>query len=528
MPLRPDLEPKEFLEIFSRRKLLIVFTILFILSGAIVYCGIMPDIYKSSTTILVIPQRVPEKFVSSTVTYGVAERLTATSQQILSRTRLMQVIDEIGLYRGERNSTPPEILAEKMRSRIGIKIHGGENKDRFVLSFEHEDPKTAMLTTSRLTSFFIDENLRVREQLAAGTSEFLDTQVEEVKKKLEVQEEKVKHYKLTFMGELPQQMEANLNMLTGLQNQRRTNAEALGRAEDRKLLLESQIRGMQDQIRKLEGGAGEDPTDRLIEQLFTKRKQLEELSTKYTPSYPTVIQLRIEVQRLEENIAKIKEGGLAANDNSFSPSLLKLRTARERQELGHLRTQMKSLELDIHGLKREQAEIQAASNSIQTKVSRLPQREQEMIAITRDYDNLRRSYDDLVKKKLEAAMSQNLEERQKGEQFQLLDPPTLPTVPFKPDRTKILAVAFFAALALGFGGAIGVEMLDPRLRGRKDFTHFFDLPVLATIPIIQDDRYVRRNTWRRAAVLGGIFSFMGIFIVILLMFGERFRTIIQF
>jgi hypothetical protein len=177
----------------------------------------------------------------------------------------MQVIDEIGLYKGERNSTSPEILTEKMRNRIGIQIHGGSTyKDAFVLSFEHEDPNLAMLTTSRLASFFIDENLKVRQQLAVGTSEFLDTQVEEVKKKLEVQEEKVKHYKLTFMGELPQQMEANLNMLTRLQDQRRTNAEAIAKAEDRKLLLESQISGLKNQISTLDGGGGEDPTDRLI------------------------------------------------------------------------------------------------------------------------------------------------------------------------------------------------------------------------------------------------------------------------
>ena len=192
MPLRSDMEPMEFLEIFSRRKWLILFTVLFIMFGAVVYCGVMPDIYKSSTTILVIPQRVPEKFVSSTVTYGVEERLMATSQQTLSRTRLMQVIDELGLFKGERNSTPQEILAEKMRNSIGIDIRGGRgNKDSFVLSFEHEDPNMAMLTSSRLASFFIDENLKVREQLAVGTSEFMDTQVEEVKKKLEEQGAKV-------------------------------------------------------------------------------------------------------------------------------------------------------------------------------------------------------------------------------------------------------------------------------------------------------------------------------------------------
>ena len=125
-------------------------------------------------------------------------------------------------------------------------------------------------------------------------------------------------------------------------------------------------------------------------------------------------------------------------------------------------------------------------------------------------------------------MSANLEERQKGEQFKILDPPDLPTVPFKPDRKKILILSFLAALAVGFGGAFGLEFLDPKLRGKADLKHFFDLPVLATIPIIQDAQYVRRNKLRRAAVLGGIFSFMCAVIAFVLLYGDRIRSIIQF
>jgi polysaccharide chain length determinant protein (PEP-CTERM system associated) len=522
------MEPQEFLEIFRQRKWLIVFSFLFIMFGVLLYCVITPDLYRSSTTILVIPQRVPEKFVSSSVTYSVEDRLTATSQQILSRTRLMAVIDELGLYKEDRQSTPPEILANKMRKNIDIKIM--RRRDAFRLSFEDEDPNMAMLIVSKLASFFIDENLRVREQLATGTSEFLDSQVQDVKRQLEEQEEKVKRYKLTYLGELPQQMQANLSMLSRLQDQRRTNAEAIAKAEDRKVFLESQISGLQNQIRNKEGEA-ENPKERLIDEYFAKRAQLEDLSTKYTQNYPTVVQLRREVQQLEEKIAKIEEGGQISIDNNTNRTglFLRLRKARrERGEIGRRRAQVRSLDLDILAWKREQGEIQRASDSIQEKVARLPQREQEMIALTRDYNNLRRSYDELMRKRLEATVSQNLEERQKGEQFQVLDPPVLPTEPFSPDRKKILMMGFMAALAFGFGGAIGLEMMNPTLRGTKDFKYFFELPILASIPIIQDDRYARRNAFRRAAVLGGIFSFMCAFIVFLLMFGEKLRTIIQF
>src|SRR3990172_4863887 len=381
MPLRPEMEPKEFLEIFQRKKWLIIFLIFFVMFGAIVYCVIVPNKYQSSTTILVIPQRVPERFVSSTVTYGVEERLTATSHQILSRTRLMKVIDELGLYPEERNATSPDVLAGKMRKNIGIDILRG--RDAFVLSYVHEDPKVAMITASKMASFFIDEHLKVREQLAAGTSEFLDTQVQEVRKKLEEQEEKVKKYKFAYLGELPHEMEANLSMLSRLQDQRRTNAEAIARAGDRKVLMESQITSLQNQIRTLEGGA-EDPTDLLMDELYAKRKQLDDLSAKYTPNYPSIKQIRNEIERLAERIGKNEQAGNPRVDNTQKTMLpLRKRKAfREREDVERIRGQVRSLELDITALKREQEEIQRASNAIQSKVARLPQREQEMISLT--------------------------------------------------------------------------------------------------------------------------------------------------
>lgn len=526
MPLRPNMEIQEYLDLFLRRRWLIIFSILFIMFGAVVYCVIVPNQYRSSTTILVIPQRVPEKYVSSTVTYSVQDRLNAISQQTLSRTRLIAVIDELGLYKEERNTVSQESLAAKMRKKIDIEIIKG--RDAFALSFEHEIPEVAMLTASKLATFFIDESLRVREQMAVGTSEFLETQLQDVKKRLEEQEEKVKQYKLTYMGELPQEMQANLNMLTRLQDQKRTNAEAIAKAEDRKVLMESQVTPLQNQIRSLEGGV-EDPTDVLVDELYAKSKQLDELSAKYTPNYPTIIQLRREIKQLEARIASNEPGSPGIDNSERTGFPLRMRKAsRERMELERIRGQIKNLDLEIQAFKREQSEIQRMSDAIQMKVSRLPQREQEMISLTRDYDNLKRSYDDLLRKKLEAEVSQNLEQRQKGEQFQILDSANLPRTPVKPDRKKVLGMAFLAALAIGFGQVLVLEFIDHRLRGTADFKYYFDLPVLATIPIIQDDQYARKNKLRRAAVLGGIISFMGAVIGFVVLFGDRIRNILQF
>lgn len=526
MPLPPEMEPVEFIEIFQRKKWLIIFSVLLIMFGAFVYCVVVPNQYRSSTTILVLPQSVPEKYVSSIVTYNLEERLTATSQQIMSRTRLMKVIDQYDLYKEARSSTSPEILAEKMRKDIKIDILKGKNA--FVLSYVHKNPKVAMLTASQLASFFIEENMKVRDKLAVTTSEFLDAQVQDVKRKLEAQEERIKQYKFKYLGELPQEMVANLNMLGRLQDQRRTNAEAIARAEDRRVLMESQISSLQNQIRTLEGGTG-DPADLLIDELYAKRKQLDDLSAKYTQNYPSIIQIRNEIEQLEERIGKNERGGNPGVDNIQRnlPILRKQKASREREEVGRIRSQVKSLELEITALKREQEEIQNTSNAIQAKVARLPQREQEMISLTRDYDNLKQSYDDLLKKKLEANVSQNLEDRQEGGQFQILDPANLPIQPYSPDRLRILSLAFIASLAVGFGGALGVEYFNPTLQSSRDFKKFFELPVLATIPAIQNAGYNRRNNLRRTVVFGGVLSFMVAVIAFVLLYLDRIRTILQ-
>ena len=197
MPLRPDMQPQEFLEIFLRRKWLIVFSILFILFGASVYCVVTPERFKSSTTILVVPQRVPENYVKSTISIGIEDRLGTIKQQVLSRTRLVAVMDELGLFKEDRKKYPVEEVVDEMRKRITIEVR---HTDAFTLSFVHENRQMAMLTTSRLASFFIDENLKNREQQAVGTADFLDSQLQETKKKLEEQEERVKKYKSDVHG----------------------------------------------------------------------------------------------------------------------------------------------------------------------------------------------------------------------------------------------------------------------------------------------------------------------------------------
>src|SRR3989304_4271805 len=215
MPLRPDMEPLEYLEVFLRKKWLILFSIVLVMLAAAVYCVAIPDQYKSTTTILVIPPRVSEKYITPMTNYRIQDRVPAIEQQVLSRTRLGAVMEELGLYREERKNIPVETVVEMMQRQIDIKLI--RDKDAFSLSFEHESPKVAMLTASKLASLFIEENVQIREQQAVSTSEFLETQLKETKERLEVQEEEVKRVQCAELGGLPQEMQANLNAVAGMQ-----------------------------------------------------------------------------------------------------------------------------------------------------------------------------------------------------------------------------------------------------------------------------------------------------------------------
>jgi uncharacterized protein involved in exopolysaccharide biosynthesis len=264
-----------------------------------------------------------------------------------------------------------------------------------------------------------------------------------------------------------------------------------------------------------------------------RKKKLDELSRKYTPLHPAVVQSRWEVEQLEGEIASKRQAAKKAREESSRKPLTAKSTPDldpmdgDTGEMRRLRGQIASIDLELVALKRESASVARTIDQIQQKVERLPQREQELISLSRDYDNIKRSYEELLKKKLESQVSQKLEEKQKGEQFQVLEPPNLPTRPFKPDRPMVLGLALLASIVVGVGGAFGLEMGTPTLRTSKEFKSFFDVPILACLPVIQDERSKRLILVRRAEVVGGLVSILGAYLVFLAIYGRKVQSIFQ-
>ncbi len=541
MPLHPNMDPGAFLDILRRRKWVILFSILLIHIGTMVYCILAPDLYQSTMKLLVIPPTVSEGKIQTTVNIGTMDRLKMLEQDILSRARLNGVIDELGLFKEETKEISSDALVNRMRKHIEIDTKG---KNTFILKFQHKNPEVAMRVASRLGSFFVEENIRSRESTAQETSKFLADEVQETRKRLEAQEEKLKQYKLQFGGELPQQEQANLMRLQRLQDQIKNNSDAMARLADRKVFLEAQASNIERNLQRAEdqdlwettGSVGQPSPRNLLSELAMRRKKLDELSKKYTPLYPAVVQARWEVEQLEAKIAAMRQAAKKAKEDSArgtakpstslpTPDLDP--TSGDTGEIRRLREQIASIDLEMVALKRETANATRTIDVIQQKVERLPQREQELISLSRDYDNIKKSYEELLKKQLDSQVSQKLEEKQKGEQFQVLEPASLPTRPFKPDRPLVLGLGLLASLGIGVAGAFGLEVLDPTLRGSKEFKNFFDMPILACLPVIQDDRLKRQIAKRRAAVIGGLVSIMGAYLVFLVINGQKVQSILQ-
>src|SRR5437867_6066060 len=300
--------------VWSRRKWLAIVTFAAPFSVAVGGVTSLPNIYQATATVLVDRQQVPETFVQPTVTSALETRLQTISQEILSRSRLESLITRFGLYPDLRNRVSAEEVIERMRGDIKLELKGVEARGQreatvaFAIKYLGGDPQTVAQVTNTLASFYIEENLKVRERQATGTAEFLKVQLEETKKRLDDQERLVSEFKRRYIGELPQQMEMNLAALERFHIQLRLNSDNQTRAMERRAALHSQL-AEADSLRVTPLGApGAGPEEPQL-RLVRLKQQLAELRARYSEKYPDVVALRGEIATLEQELAEAKADG---------------------------------------------------------------------------------------------------------------------------------------------------------------------------------------------------------------------------
>jgi len=481
MPEKTDtIQIDYYLELAVKRRWLLIIPFCIAMLCGIYLAFALPRTYQASTLILVRPQRVPTDYVRSIVSTDIDQRISTIKQQILSRTNLERIIGEFKLF---SNPDDADMFMENkiasIRERIEVEVTGntrrGGGADAFSVSYRGSDPQTVMNVANTLANYFIDENLKVREAQAIGTSGFLDDQLSAMRIQLEAVEKQFGEYRTKYSGEMPEQLDTNLRVLDRLQLQLNERQANLQDAKNRLVLLDNQIEANRNLQAAGAGAASDDGQPATLAQL---KQQLADLKANYTDRHPDVIRLKRQVEDLEAKAAETESGSGAANqERSASPTPL----AQNRYMADQIQ-QRNATFLDIKDLESEIANILLQIKEYQRRVEVTPKREEELLALNRDYENIKESYNSLLNRKLEADIAVNMEKKQKGEQFRIVDHARLPQMPVSPDMKKLLLLALAAGLGLGGGLIFLLDFLDTSLKRPDDIEADLGVPVLATIP----------------------------------------------
>lgn len=484
--------PDDIAGIAWRRKWLVLSIVSVMTTVAIAFAMRLPDLYRSETLILVVPQRVPESYVRSTVTMRIEDRLRSLRQQLLSRSNLERIIKDFGLFADQVDKRPMENVVEMMRQGVTVDT---VREDAFKITYTADSPRTAMIVADRLAAIFIDENLRDRGMQAEGTNEFLESQLNEARKRLETHEQKLEAYRRQHAGELPSQLQSNLQVLESTQEQIHNLNESINRDRDRRLVLE---RGMvdSDSADGIDGGAAAANGEiRAIDELEKARADLRDLLLRLKPEHPDVVAKTRSIAELEEKMRLATNAAAAPpaprSDVALSGNDL-VRRARARQIKGEI----SKLDEQIAAKESDMRELRLRMSDYQRRVDAVPGHESELTGLMRDYETLQAVYSDLLAKKENSQISANLERQQVGEQFKVIDPARLPEEPFSPNRVRIALIAAALGLFLAIGTLAVIEYRDTTLRSEDEIVRTLVLPVIAAIPLltaVADVRRQRRN-----------------------------------
>ena len=475
-----ELTAADYLAMLRRRRVLIV--ALAVIGAPLAYgvSRFLPDRYKSQTLVLVERPSVPEKIVQSLDTEDLSQRLSSMQQQILSRSRLEPIISQFGLYSNEVSKVPMEDLVARLQKAIEVNpiLPMAETQSRqlpgFYVNVTLGNARTAQQVCTAVTSMFIEENLRLRQANSENTTQFLVNQLAEAKANLDEQDAKLAAFKSHYLGSLPDQEQMNLNLLGNQSSQLDAATQALARAQQDKFLAESMLT---QQIAAWQATQTGRSPETLEQQLAAMQTQLATLQSRYTDDYPDVIKAKNDIAALKKQIAS------SATQKTATDGKIQ-KNALEPPQITQLRAQVHNLDQVIAEKVREQERIKEQIKLYQDRVQSSPAVEQQFKELTRGYQTALDSYNDLQKKRNEAEMYADLQRKQQGEQFRVLDPANLPDKPSFPNRPLFAAGGLAGGLALGLGIAFLLEMKDSSLKTERDVEFALRLPVLAMIPQI--------------------------------------------
>ncbi|MBW2445009.1 MAG: hypothetical protein JRG83_03695 [Deltaproteobacteria bacterium] len=467
--------------------------------SAIVLAGWLPNRYSSSSAILVEPQAISERLIQSGLTDSdLNKRLNIMTAQILSRPRLSRIIDDLGLYPEESDEHTREEIIEIMRDEIlvapvlpELQVEGARNQNleinTFRITFWSDSAQTAAAVANRLANDFIEQHIRERVQLSGDTSEFIQAELERLTTRIREVESQIAQVKEQNTGSLPEDMDTTQRQLMRIMDRRQVLRNELALSRSDAGFYEQQAAVAFDQPRVHDENTN--PARRL-DSLEISAGSLR--ARGFTDKHPDVIQVQHEMVEVKRLIA-------AEQDTEVEgPKNIAQQTAAAQQNRAELR---------IHSTQEELAALEAQEEQLLNQLGRTPRVSEQLAALEREWDHLSRKYREFSDKRLQAAVAADVERRQKGEQFRVLESAVAPIDPTSPNRILIVAMGLVLGLALGGMTGLLVESADTSFHGARQMQGALRIPVLAAIPtiVLEPDRIAtRRKAFRQLVIVAGV------------------------
>jgi polysaccharide chain length determinant protein (PEP-CTERM system associated) len=473
-----QLTMEDYAAIFRRhRRTLIVMAILGPALGYFL-CLVLPKEYTSQTVVLVKQPVVPTSYVTDISSGDVKQQLTTLQEQILSRSRLESMIDKLGLFPKERaQQASMEGMVDRLRKKIvvtPVKPMADSNSTQlpgFIIKVSDRNPALAQKLCNEVAAVFMQENQRVKHEEATGTTEFLTKKLEDAKAKLDDQDSKLAAFKSRYAGALPDEQQANLSLLAGLNTQLDAATQALNRAQQDKSFTESML------AQQIGSQSADNPSAE--KQLEEMQGQLSSLLTRYTEDHPDVVRLRQSIADLKQKMAS-SQGTTSASSTS-TPGV-------GTPEVQQLRAQVHQYDAIIKEKTAQQRDVQRQIALYQSRVQVSPNVEEQYKLLTRDHESAQNFYNDLAKKRSESSMMGDMNHQAETAEFRILDRANLPEGPSFPNPLYFSLGGLAVGLALGIGMMALSEVRDKTLRTEEDVEFFLQLPTLANIPSVEGAR----------------------------------------
>ena len=514
MVVQRELSVEDWLAILRRRFWWLLIPAILCAVAGFLLSLVLPKRYTSHTRVLVEAPIVPDSYVKPVVSDDLNRRLASMQGEILSRTRLQHLVEQFGLYK-DVNRAPMEVLVDRLLSRTRLQHPVAQSGlytkdvnqapmevlvDRLqksiqvtplaptpgtlspaLLGFNIDvtlgQAKLSQQVCTEITSLFMEQNLHLREQQAEDTTQFLAKQLDDAKAKLDEQDTKLAAFQSHYVGAQPGDEQTNLTLLAGLTPQLEAVTQGLNQAQQTKAFAESMLT---QQLAAWKSSADGRSPQTLQQQLSDLENQLPSLQARYTDKHPAVLKLKEEIAQLQKEVQDVpsQDQGQSVKQEVKAPLV-------EPLQIQQLRAQLHQADLTVSQKKEEQKQLQQQIKTLQARIQLSPMVQQEFKALTRDYQTALNFYNELLKKRDEAQMATELERRQQGENFRMLDPPSFPEQPSFPNRGPFALGGLAVGLGLGAGLAYLVELRDKSLRKLRDVEVYLGVPTLAVIPSME-------------------------------------------